>query len=96
VEYRIRFMPSRRVVKLLAGESLLAAARRADLPLASSCGAKGECARCGLRVLEGATRLAPETERERRAKSRNRIDPALRLACHVHPKGDLTVTSAYW
>ncbi len=77
-----------------AGTTLLEATRRAELPVASSCGADGVCARCGLEILEGRNSI--ERERERNIKERNRIDPKLRLACRVTISCDLTVTAPYW
>ncbi|MCA9503004.1 MAG: (2Fe-2S)-binding protein [Spirochaetaceae bacterium] len=94
---RIRFLPSERSVEIEAGETtLLEATRAAGLPIASACGENGACARCGLEIVEGSAALEPESERERRIKERNRIDPALRLACRVRPRGDLVVRATYW
>lgn len=76
--------------------TLLQATLAAGLPLASACSENGACARCGLEIVEGADSLEPESEREARIKARNRIDPALRLACRVRPKGNLTVRAQYW
>jgi adenylate cyclase len=93
----IRFLPSERRVEIAAGEmTLLDATLAAGLPIASACGSEGACARCGLEIIEGAESLAPESERERRIKERNRIDPRHRLACRVRPEGDLTVRASYW
>lgn len=93
----IRFLPSDRRVEIGAGElTLLDATLAAGLPIASACGSEGACARCGLEIVAGAENLAPETERERRIKERNRIDPEQRLACRVRPEGDLTVRASYW
>lgn len=93
----IRFLPADRRVEIAAGEmTLLDATVAAGLPIASACGSEGACARCGLEIVTGAENLAPETERERRIKERNRIDPAQRLACRVRPKADLTVRASYW
>jgi ferredoxin len=93
----IRFLPSNRTLEIEAGEmTLLEATREAGLPIASACGQNGACARCGLDILEGAENLEAETDREVRIKERNRIDPRLRLACRVRPKGDLTVRALYW
>ena len=79
------------------GTTLLEAARRAGLPLASACGAEGICGRCGLRVLAGADALSLETEEEARAKQRNRIGEALRLACFTAIEtGPVEVTTRYW
>lgn len=93
----IRFLPSQRRVEIEAGEmTLLEATRAAGLPIASACGENGACARCGLAILEGGGDLEAETERERRIKERNRIDPELRLACRVRPTASLTARATYW
>lgn len=78
------------------GTTLLDAARRAELPVASGCGAEGICGRCGMFVLAGADSLSAESERDRSAKRRNRIDPELRLACRTKAWGDVVVTARYW
>ena len=55
MECCVRFLPSEREIRVPAGTSLLEAARRAGLPVASACGADGICARCGLDILEAQT-----------------------------------------
>jgi len=93
----IRFLPSGRSIDIEVEEmTLLEATRQVGLPIASACGENGACARCGLQIIEGAGSLAQETDRERLIKERNRIDPELRLACRVRPRGDLTVRALYW
>ena len=85
------------MVEIEAGEmTLLEATRAAGLPIASACGENGACARCGLEIVAGGTALEAESARERRIKERNRIEPALRLACRVHPRADVTVRAGYW
>jgi ferredoxin len=93
---RIRFEPSGRTVEVVCGTLLLDAARQAGLPLARACGAEGICGRCGLTVLEGAERLAPQSPLEARAKRRNRVSDAMRLACRITVESDLVVTAPYW
>jgi len=94
--FLIRFEPSGRRVQVPAGTSLLEAARLAALPLASACAAAGVCGRCGLTILEGAAALPPESAAERELKLRNRVDPELRLACHVLASNDVVATAPYW
>ena len=72
------------------------AVKRAGLPIAEACGADGLCGRCGVRVIGAADALSEETGTEKDAKLRNRIDPALRLACLVQVAGDIDVTADYW
>lgn len=92
----IRFLPSRREVCVPIGTSLLEAARRAGLPVASACSAAGACGRCGLRIVTGAEAVDAESASEQRAKQRNRIDADLRLACRIDVTADMTVTTPYW
>jgi adenylate cyclase len=93
----IRFLPSGQSIEIEAEEmTLLEATHEVGLPIASACGENGACARCGLEIVEGATHLPSETDRERVIKERNRIDPELRLACRVRPCGDLTIRALYW
>jgi ferredoxin len=92
----IRFQPSERSVRVPPGTTLLDAARRVGLPMASACGADGLCAKCVVRVLRGAEGLDPESELETRAKRRNRVADELRLACRVTPDCDVEITTPYW
>ena len=92
----IRFQPQDRRVRVEPGTSVLEAAREAGLPMASACGAKAICGRCGVTVVAGAHNLPPEDERERDAKARNRIDSKQRLACRLHVAGDVEVQASYW
>ena len=94
--HEIRFEPSGRTLRVATGTTLLAAAREAELPVASACGADAICARCGLEILRGGAEIAPESDHERRIKQRNRIDPKLRLSCLIEVSRDLVVTAPYW
>lgn len=97
MQCEIRFLPSDQSIEIKAEEmTLLEVTRQVGLPIASACGENGACARCGLEIVEGVSNLASETVRERVIKERNRIDPELRLACRVRPRGDLTVRARYW
>ncbi len=83
-------------VQLTDGETLMEAARLAGLPIAAACGGSSLCARCGLRILAGRGHLSPQSETEREVMERNRIDPALRLACQAIPSGPVAATATYW
>ncbi len=96
MEVVVQFEPQGRRVQVPAGTTLLEAARRAELPVASACGESGACGRCGLLILAGAEALTDPTWREIDTKARNRIDPGLRLACLSEVQGDLVVTARYW
>lgn len=78
------------------GTTLLAAVRRAGLPLASACDGAALCGRCAVRILDGAGALSEEDPLERRAKRANRVESGLRLACCARVRGDLELTAACW
>ena len=92
----VRFQPSGRAIRVVAGASLLEAARQAGLPIASACGGESLCGRCGVSVLAGAGALSPEDEPEARAKRRNRVPAERRLACRAAVSSDLEITASYW
>lgn len=95
----VRFEPSDgtpREVCVAASTTLLEAARRGRLPIASGCDAGGLCARCGLVVLGGEDGLSPESPDEREAKRRNRVDREERLACQARVRGSVVATARYW
>ena len=83
-------------MRVPGGTTLLEAARRAKLPVASACGAAGLCGRCGMLILSGAGSLAAEGDDEARVKRANRVDPSERLACRIAPTDDVEVTARYW
>jgi ferredoxin len=90
----VRFPGRALEVSVPRGERLVDAIRRAGLPIAAPCGDDLICGRCGVRVLRG--RVRRESEVERSAKRRNRIDPVLRLACAIRVQEDLEVSADYW
>jgi 2Fe-2S ferredoxin len=93
----VSFQPSGRAIEVPAGSTLLEAALAAGLPIARACGADGLCARCALRILAGAgTGVDAAGPDEAAVRERNRLDPALRLACRAHVTGDVEVTASYW
>jgi adenylate cyclase len=90
----LRLLPSGRRLSVRTGTRLADAIRRAGLPIAAACGDELVCAKCGVRILSG--RVARESRREREVKRRNRVAPALRLACAIRVREDLVVTADYW
>jgi ferredoxin, 2Fe-2S len=90
----VSLLPSGRSVDVPQGARLIEVIRDAGLPIAAACGDELICARCGVRILRGPA--GRESDAERDAKLRNRVDPELRLACAVRVRADLTVTADYW
>jgi 2Fe-2S ferredoxin len=92
----VRFVPLNTSAEPKANETLLDVARRASAPLGNSCGAIGICARCRVRVIEGAENLtAPTTVEERVSKQRG-LAADERLACQAVVRGECVVTTTYW
>ncbi|HEX5077729.1 MAG TPA: adenylate/guanylate cyclase domain-containing protein [Geminicoccaceae bacterium] len=73
------------------GETLLAAALRADLPLTHACGGRAKCSTCRVWVLAGLERCSSRTEAERALAGRLGLGDEVRLACQLRPCGDLRV-----
>jgi 2Fe-2S ferredoxin len=90
--HRVTFAPSGRAVDVDVESTLLSAARRAGVPLASSCRGAGICDACRVRVVEGGDLLSELTERERESP----LGPGERLACQAVVLGPVTVTTGYW
>ena len=89
--WTVRVEPLGAVVTVRATQSLLAAARGAQLSWPAPCGGVGVCTRCVVRVLDGATHLVPagayEVERLLACGAR----AGERLACHLKVCGPVTV-----
>lgn len=92
----VSFPPFGRTAEAKANETVLDAARRAAVPLGNSCGGVGICARCRVRVVEGAEALAPMTSIEIRVTQQRGFAPEERLACQAVVQGDCAVTTSYW
>ncbi|MBI5531223.1 MAG: (2Fe-2S)-binding protein [Deltaproteobacteria bacterium] len=88
----VRFEPWGRVFVVKRGGSLLRAARRARLPISSSCRGEGICLACRVRVLQGAENLSPPAARETAAG----MGGDERLACMACVFGPVTITTSYW
>ena len=93
---RVKFVPLNRFAEVKANETVLDAARRAGAPLGNSCGAVGICARCRVRIVDGAAHLSAPTTIELRTAVARGFAEDERLACQAVPDGDVTVTTTYW
>ena len=93
---RVRCLPGGRVIEPEPDETLLAAALRRGIPLASSCGGRAVCGDCIVRVLAGAEHLAPPDENELAWRARGRGVRPGRLACCTSVRGPVDVSTTYW
>ncbi len=92
----IKFVKSRPAVEVSSGANLMQALLAHEIPVASSCRGDGVCAKCRVRIVEGAKNLSPETEIE--AMRRDQFDFAgdERLSCQAEVLGDITIDTPYW
>jgi ferredoxin len=92
----VRFAPLGLEASSLHDETILDVARRAGAPIGNSCGGVGWCARCRVRVVEGASNLGVTTWVEQEKATELGFSPGERLACQAAVKGDVVVTTTYW
>ncbi len=79
-------LASGKTVPVKEGESVLHALWRRETYLTASCGGKGTCGKCKIRIVGGKAdvkSLAKLTEAERKA--------GMVLACQAYPKGDIRI-----
>ncbi len=93
---RVRFSKPRPDLDVAPGANLMRALQEADIPVASSCGGDGVCAKCRLRILEGAENLSPESELERDLRERHGLEEDERISCQAQVLGDIRIDASYW
>ena len=83
---RVRFLPEGREAEVEPGESLLDAARRAEVYVGAICGGEGLCGKCRVIVREGTV-----TDSSTEHLTREEVRAGYVLACQVSPLGDVVV-----
>lgn len=68
----------------------------AKVPVASSCGGDGVCAKCAIKIIEGMENLSPVDDLERELLKRTNKDLPYRISCQALVHGDVTVDALYW
>ncbi len=71
------------------GDSVLKAASRAKIHFAHACGGQAKCSTCRIWILSGAEGCPPPNDKEQALRERVGLDGAIRLACQLHPTGDI-------
>lgn len=87
----VKFFPEGRKIEVPLGSSLLEAALRANVDLASLCGGRGVCGKCKVQVIDGFNNLSPYTNVEKMFLEREKIDVGFRLACQARLLGPVVV-----
>jgi uncharacterized 2Fe-2S/4Fe-4S cluster protein (DUF4445 family) len=83
----VTYLPSGKTVRVPEGTTLFNAAHWAGLPIESTCGGRGTCGKCGVKVIEGEAELALADYRHLADK----IDEGWRLSCQCPITGQMTV-----
>jgi uncharacterized 2Fe-2S/4Fe-4S cluster protein (DUF4445 family) len=86
---RIEFEPVGRRAEFDHGITLLRAAQRSGVELASTCGGDGTCGCCRVRVVRGEVSAVNATERGELTEGE--IAAGMRLACQTRPAGDVLI-----
>lgn len=89
--FLVIFHPEGKRAVLEEGKTVLDAALKAGVDLASLCGGKGFCGKCQVIVVEGAGNLSPLTEVESRHLPPEKLELGFRLACQARVYGDVTI-----
>ena len=88
---RVTSLPDNVDIELTAGESVLEAALRSDVPLAHACGGRAKCSTCRIWVLDGLEAVPPRSDAEQALADKLSFNDQVRLACQLRPAGDLRV-----
>jgi uncharacterized 2Fe-2S/4Fe-4S cluster protein (DUF4445 family) len=83
----VTYLPSGKSVRVPGGTTLFNAAHWAGLPIESTCGGRGTCGKCGVRVMEGTAEVSPADHRHLADK----LDDGWRLSCQSTITGPMTV-----
>jgi ferredoxin len=92
----VTFLPEKKTLEVKAGTNLMTAIIEAGLPIGSSCGALGICAKCFVEVVKGIENLSKPNPNEIKLLKRENFEPHIRIACQTKIKGDVSVTTSYW
>ncbi|MBN2713389.1 MAG: 2Fe-2S iron-sulfur cluster binding domain-containing protein, partial [Planctomycetes bacterium] len=84
----VEIRPSGKSITVPAGTNLLEACHRAGVGISASCGGKGLCGKCRVRIIEGSV---PEHAGYEHPLSRAEIEAGWRLACLVKVGCDLVI-----
>lgn len=87
--FLIDFEPIGRRISVSTDVHLLTAAQEAGVSIAAVCGGVGVCHDCKIRIISGAVSSITNSEKE--AFSAKELEQGWRLACQVHPLGDLKI-----
>jgi uncharacterized 2Fe-2S/4Fe-4S cluster protein (DUF4445 family) len=83
----VTYLPYERTTRVPAGTSVFSAAHWIGLPIDSTCGGRGTCGKCKVRVVHGA---ADPQDADHRLLRPSEIADGWRLSCQAHVYEDMT------
>ena len=83
----VTYLPSGKAVRVPEGTTLFNAAHWAGLPIESTCGGRGTCGKCSVRVIDGEAELSLADYRHLAGK----LEDGWRLSCQCPITGPMTV-----
>ena len=89
---KVTFEDAAKIVEALPEHTILQTAERAGVEIIATCGRKGRCKSCRIRVLSGE--LTPPTAEERHALGADGLAQGFRLACQAHAVGEAVIRRA--
>lgn len=92
----ITFTKHKKNIIVDVGANLMEVIMSQNIPIASSCGGDGVCAKCKVEITSGSQNLSKETERELFLKDINGISSNNRISCQTQVFGDVTIDTPYW
>lgn len=92
----IHFVKNIQAFEVEEGANLMQSLLNKGLPVASSCGGDGICAKCKVEIIEGQSNISAEDMKETILKDRLKIPKKFRLSCQVKVNGDIKVDTPYW
>ncbi len=88
--HTVTFLPRGRRVVVEHGQSVFEAGQKAGQYIPTTCGGKGTCGRCRVRV-EGGDEARPATYIERKFIPRADLERNVRLSCRLRVEADIAV-----
>lgn len=87
----ITYMPERKIIDSLEGETLLQAALRTKIPHTNVCGGLARCSTCRVSILTGQEHCSPRNPEEQAIAEMLHLPPSVRLACQTVATGPVKV-----
>jgi uncharacterized 2Fe-2S/4Fe-4S cluster protein (DUF4445 family) len=84
---QVTYLPFERTTRVPPGTTVFSAAHWIGLPIDSTCGGRGTCGKCKVRVISGPAEVTTADHRQLR---QDEIDEGWRLSCQAHVQADMT------